>query len=481
MPTLMLTYLERLHPENVKHLRNRLRILIKGRLWLQVLIAMALGLGAGVALSPDSGWLSQQTAFAVGEWIALPGKLFLALIQMIVIPLILSSIVRGIAASSDMQQLKSAGMGLAVYFLGTTVMAVIIGIAIGTVLQPGTYVDGAGLTGTATTTQEAAAITEQATAAAGQDDELDIAEVPRRLAELLPINPMSAIVEGEMLQIVIFALIFGVGLLNLHPNSSRPLLDLMGSVQDLSMGIVGMVMTLAPLAVFGLLTQAMIKTGPQVLAGLAVYAGAVIAGMAVLLVAYLLLAGVLGGRGPWFMLTGIRDPFLLAFSTDSSAATMPISVKSAEERLRCRPSIAQLVIPLGATVNMGGTALYQGLATIFMAQMFQIDLPLSALVALVATAVGASIGTPAVPGVGIIVLSTVLSSAGVPLTGLALIIGVDQILERFRASLNVTGDLVACVLMDRWMPARRDREEELALQREMDMKRRGEIQDVIVQ
>ena len=478
MTSPMVTYLERIHPANIKYLAGRLRLLVKSRLWLQVIIAMALGLQTGLLLSPDAGWLSRAQAVTVGEWVALPGKLFLAFIQMIVVPLILSSIVRGIAAATDMSQLRSAGIWLGSYFLATTVLAVSTGIALGSILRPGDYVTRPE-TGTAadTRTQD---IESQALEAA-RTDQLSLADLPGAVTGLLPTNPLGALVEGQMLQIVIFALIFGIGLLRLTPESSRPLLDLMGSVQDLCMSIVAMVMTIAPLAVFGLLTQAMILTGPQVLTGLAVYAGAVVLGMGVLSVMYLFLAMVLGGRSPLRVLVGIRDPFLIAFSTDSSAATMPISVKSAEERLRVRPSIAQLVIPLGATINMGGTALYQGLATVFMAQMFDIELPLSALIALVATAVGASIGTPAVPGVGIIVLASVLSSAGVPLSGLALIIGVDQILERFRASLNVTGDLVACVLMDRLMPMRSDREGEMAMQRAMNRKRRGETQDVIIQ
>lgn len=232
------------------------------------------------------------------------------------------------------------------------------------------------------------------------------------------------------------------------------------------MAVVGAVMTIAPLAVFGLLAQAMVKTGPTVLLGLGAYAASVVIGMAVLLVVYLLITRLLAGVGARRFLTALREPFLLAFSTDSSAATMPITMAAAEQKLRVRPSLSQFIIPLGATVNMGGTALYQGLAAIFMAQMFQMELPLSALIALIVTALGASIGTPAVPGVGIVVLATVLNSAGIPLSGLALIIGVDQILERFRASLNVTGDLVACTLMDRFMPAEVSKLEELSMARE---------------
>lgn len=184
-----------------------------------------------------------------------------------------------------------------------------------------------------------------------------------------------------------------------------------------------------------------------------VYALTVVFAMFLLLCLHVTVAMVFAGRSPGQFVRGLREPFLLAFSTNSSAATMPITVKSAEESLRIRPSIAQFVVPLGATVNMSGTALYQGLATLFMAQMFQMELPIGALVALVVTALGASIGTPAVPGVGIVVLATVLNSAGVPLAGLALIVGLDQVLERFRTSLNVTGDLVGCVLLERFSPA----------------------------
>ena len=172
-------------------------------------------------------------------------------------------------------------------------------------------------------------------------------------------------------------------------------------------------------------------------------------------------AALLGGRNPWRFFAAIREPFLLAFSTNSSAATMPITAKCAEGPLGIRPSLTQFVIPLGAAINMSGSALYQALGTVFMAQMFQIDMPVSALVALTFTAVGASLGTPAVPGVGIIMLATVLNAAGIPLAGLALIIGLDQVLERFRTSLNITGDLVGATLLDRFIPATVSREAEL--------------------
>jgi len=162
------------------------------------------------------------------------------------------------------------------------------------------------------------------------------------------------------------------------------------------------------------------------------------------------------GTTPWRFLNSARDVQLLAFSTSSSAAVMPLTIKTAEERLGVRPSIAQFLVPLGTTVNMDGTALYQGAATVFLAQVFGVDLSLGALVLVVVTTVGASIGSPATPGVGIVILATVLASVGVPASGIALIIGVDRILDMTRTAVNVTGDLTACVVMDRWLGGRAD-------------------------
>lgn len=437
--------LEYLQPRSLKYLTRPLRILIRGKLWLQVLVGMVLGITAGLLLSPDAGLVERATALAIGEWIALPGRLFLAFIQMIVVPLILASIVHGIAGATDVAQLKRTGIGIGIYFLAATIAATVLGIVVALAVRPGDYVDAAALTGVATTAEAAPA--------AANGPALSLVDLPGRVTSVLPTNPMGAIAEGDMLQIVIFAVVLGLGLISLQPRNARPLLDLFESVQAVCMAVVGAVMTFAPIAVFGLLAQAMIKTGPGVLAGLGVYALTVVFAMFLLLCLHVTVATVFAGRSPGQFVRGLREPFLLAFSTNSSAATMPITVKSAEESLRIRPSIAQFVVPLGATVNMSGTALYQGLATLFMAQMFQMELPVGALVALVVTALGASIGTPAVPGVGIVVLATVLNSAGVPLAGLALIVGLDQVLERFRTSLNVTGDLVGCALLERFSPA----------------------------
>lgn len=215
------------------------------------------------------------------------------------------------------------------------------------------------------------------------------------------------------------------------------------------MTVVRWAMTLAPFAVFGLLAQMTAKIGLDALVGMAVYVLTVLLGLLVLFLLYVVILVVAAGQGPGGFLRGTRELLLLAFSTSSSAAVMPLSIKTAEEVFKVRPSVSQFVIPLGATINMNGTALYQGVATIFLAQVFGVDVGAGGLLLVVVTAVGASIGTPAAPGVGIVILAMVLGTVGVPAAGIALIMGVDRILDMSRTAINVSGDLVAAIIMDR--------------------------------
>jgi Na+/H+-dicarboxylate symporter len=254
---------------------------------------------------------------------------------------------------------------------------------------------------------------------------------------------------SEMLQIVIFAFAFGLALISMPVKTAKPMLDFLASLEEVCMTIVRWAMLMVPIAVLGLIAKVTLQTGVEVLQSLGFYVATVLIGFLLLLIFYLLVVTVLGRRNPLTFLGKIREPMIMAFSTNSSAATMPVSIQTAEEKLNIQPSIARFIIPIGATVNMDASALYQGLATIFIAQMYGIDLPIATLVVIVLTAVGASIGTPATPGVGIIILSSVLVSVGIPLEGLTLLIGIDRILELFRAALNVTGDLVASTVLDR--------------------------------
>ncbi|MEZ4331304.1 MAG: dicarboxylate/amino acid:cation symporter [Myxococcota bacterium] len=464
--------LELIQLRNLKHLTRYVDRLVAGRLWAKVLLGMVLGIATGILLGPTVGWLPADWARPLGEWLALPGLLFLAVIQMIVVPLVVAAVVRGIAASTDLEQLKRGGILLAVYFLTTTILATAMGIGLGLLLRPGDLV--------AAPAALALDAGEQADLPLPDPrDGLDLERLPRELISMLPANPLGAMVEGQMLQVVIFALLLGVALISLEPSASRPLLDLMGSLQAVCMAIVAGMMRLAPFAVFGLLARVMMNTGIGVLVGVGAYVGSVLLGLLALQLVFVAIALALGRQRPLRFLAAIRDAQLLAFSTDSSAATLPLSIRTAEEKLGVRPSIAQLVMPIGASVNMGGTALYQGLATLFMAQLFDVPLPLASLVALVITALGASIGAPATPGVGIVVLATVLQSTGIPLGGLALILGVDQILERVRCVLNVTGDLVAATVMERFLPETTSGDAERRSEAGLDAERRRTGADVI--
>lgn len=424
-------------------LSKHLTRLVAGRLWLKVLIGMFLGITVGMLIGPTTGWVQQETATTIGNWLALPGQLFLTLIQMIVMPLIFASVVRGLTASENFDQLRKMGSGVVVYFVVTTTLAIIIGLGVATLINPGNFVDANSLKSSiqsGTTPVQ----TEQLAAP-------NLAELPLKLVTILPTNPLTSMVEGQMLQVVLFAMIMGIALVMMQPSQSKPLLDLMASLQEVCMTVVSWAMLLAPVAVFGLMAQLTTKIGLNAILGMGVYVGTVLTGLFVLLCLYLLLIYIFTKESPLAFLRGSRDVLLLAFSTSSSAAVMPLSIKTVEEKFNVAPSVSQFVIPLGATINMNGTALYQGVATIFLAQVFGVDLSTGALLLVVVTAVGASIGSPGTPGVGIVILAMVLETAGIPTAGIVLIMGVDRILDMSRTAVNVCGDLVAAKLMNRWM------------------------------
>jgi len=432
-------------PDNnpINYLSGHLTRLIKGRLWLKVLIGMFLGVTVGMLIGPTTGWIEPKIATAIGNWLALPGQLFLTLIQMIVMPLIFASVVKGLTASESFDQLRKMGIAVVIYFVITTTVAIIIGLVVAQLINPGSFVDASSLKASI----PASAISATQTQASVPN----LSDLPQKLITLLPTNPLTSMVEGQMLQVVLFAMVMGVALVMMNVKQSKPLLDLMDSLQEVCMTVVGWAMRLAPFAVFGLMAQLTTKIGLNALMGMGVYVGTVLIGLFILLFVYLLIIYISTRESPFTFLHNIRDVMLLAFSTSSSAAVMPLSIKTAEENLKVHPSVSQFVIPLGATINMNGTALYQGVATMFLAQVFGVDLGMSALLLVVVTAVGASIGSPGTPGVGIVILAMVLETVGIPAAGIVLIMGVDRILDMSRTAVNVVGDLVAAKLMNRWM------------------------------
>ncbi len=461
-----------LYPRSIKYLNSHLQALVKGRLWLQVLIGMLLGILFGVALGPSAGWVSSTTSANITGWLAVPGKLFLALIQMMVIPLVFASIIRGLASTEDLQQLRKTGLRVVLFFIATTALAIILGLSLASLIKPGNFIDGTNLQ--ATLGVETVVIEETS------QSSLDINKLPDQIITLLPSNPLNSMVESNMLQVVIFAMVVGIALVMMLPSQAKPLLDLMGSLQEVCMTVVGWAMRLAPLAVFGLLLQLTAKLGLDALLGMAVYVGTVILGLFLMLCVYLLIILVATGQRPFSFLKSIGEVLLLAFSTSSSAAVMPLSIKTAEEKLQVRPSISQFVIPLGATINMNGTALYQGVAAMFLAQVYGVEISNAGLALIVVTAVGASIGSPAAPGVGIVILAMVLSSVGIPTSGLALIMGVDRILDMSRTAVNVSGDLVTAKLMDKWVGGKADQKAEQEAERQREAIRADTGEDVLI-
>ncbi|SDW31870.1 dicarboxylate/amino acid:cation symporter [Marinobacter mobilis] len=423
------------YPRPLRHLSVYLSGLVQGRLWLKVLVGMLLGLVVGTLLGPSVGLVEPETGATLGNWLAFPGQLFLATIQMIVIPLVIASVVRGLAASENLNQLRRLGLRVIAFFIVTTAIAATIGLWVGSVISPGDMLSGL--------TLPPATAADNTTAGLG-----GAVNLPEALLGLLPGNPLDAMVEGQMLQVVIFSSIVGVALVSMDPAKSRPMLDLLDSLQQVCMTVVRWAMGLAPYAVFGLMAQLTTTIGFQAMLGMASYVATVLLGLLIMLAVYLIILKVLGGDGPAEFLGKTRDVLLLAFSTSSSAAVMPLSIRTAEDKLGIRPSVSQFVIPLGATINMTGTALYQAVATMFLAQVYGVDLGLGSMALVVAMAVGASIGSPATPGVGIVILAMVLQTVGIPPSGIALIMGVDRILDMCRTAINVTGDLVTCRLME---------------------------------
>ena len=441
------------HNNYLKSLSRNLHDLLEEKLWLKILISMGLGIILGLFLGPLGGYVDPASAEIIGEWVALPGYIFLGLLKMIVIPLVFASIILGVASAQSMNELKKAGLLTAFYFVMTTAIATAIGLGMALYIHPGQFIDGN--------------LIESALGGNVQAVPTDLSFKPSVLTlpsllvgGILPSNPLGAMVNGEMLQVVIVAIIIGVALVSLDKGRSTPMVGFLNSVQAICMTVVKWSMSLAPIAVFGLLTKFTIKLGIDALMGVVVYVGTVLASLLLLMFLNLLIIFIVARYNPFDFLKAIRDVLLLAFSTSSSAAVMPLTLKTAEEKLGVKPSISQFVIPLGATVNMNGTALYQGVATVFLAEVFGIHLGPFELLIVIVMAVAASIGTPSIPGVGIIVLAMILGSVGIPTSGVALIMGVDRILDMCRTAVNVTGDLVACKVMDRLLGKKAQRNSE---------------------
>lgn len=410
---------------------------LKNRLWLKVIIGLILGAGVGLLINPSTGLVSERLSASLASWLDLPGQIFMRLVQMVMIPLIFASIISGIVGNTS-ENLKTFGVRLLLYFVFTTVVAITIGLIVTIVMKPGAYVFKLG--GFPNSGEKVVAT----------DQTESLTNIPNSISSLIPSNPLESILTGEMLGVVIFTIIIGVAITQLNPNTARPIIRFIEAIQKICMIVVSWAMRLVPYAVFGLMGALLSKIGVEIFLGLGYYMLVVIVGLFFLLAFYLIMVFVVTRSSPWQFLGLIREPQLLAFSTASSAAVMPLSMKTADEKLGVSSNISDFVIPVGATINMDGTALFQCVTTVFMAQAYGIDLSMINLVLITATVVAASIGTPAIPGGGVIILASVLQSAGIPIDGLIIIIGIDRILGMFRTAINVTGDLTASVIFNKF-------------------------------
>ncbi|WP_010520758.1 dicarboxylate/amino acid:cation symporter [Aquimarina agarivorans] len=411
---------------------------IKGRLWLKVIIGLILGACLGVLINPSTGLVSESLSLWLSNWLDLPGQIFMRLVQMVMIPLVFASIISGIVGNAS-ENLKTMGLRLLLYFIFTTTMAILIGVFITLIMKPGQYILEIG--GFPNSSEKSFTPSQQNNF---------IENIPNAISNLIPNNPLESILMGEMLGVVIFTIIIGVAITQLNKDTANPIIRFTEAIQKICMIVVSWAMTLVPFAVFGLVAALLSKIGIEIFLGLGYYIIVVILGLIILMLFYLLLVFTITHKNPFKFLHLIREPQLLAFSTASSAAVMPMSMKTADEKLGVSSNISDFVIPIGATINMDGTALFQCVTTLFMAQAYGIELTVINLLLITTTVVAASIGTPAIPGGGVIILASVLQGAGIPIDGLIIVIGIDRILGMFRTAVNVSGDLTASVIFNKF-------------------------------
>lgn len=409
-------------------------------LWLQVVISLIIGLGVGLLLGDDVGFgLADETLDIMSDYLKIPANIFLSVILMIIVPLIFASIVVAITNLGLQKKMKTLGLGIGVYFVITTTIAILIAITLASIIAPGSILDLTALQETHDLSDADLKVTEG----------FSLDDIPDTISNVIPRNPIVSYLEGQMFSILIMAVIVGLSMATLPRDSVKPLLDLLESIQKVTLYILLMAMKIVPFAVFGLIVGMVAKVGVETMAGLGVYMATVILGLGAMLLVYSMIIKIVGKRPVSSTFSKFRNPQTLAFSTASSMATMPMTLKTAEEDLKLDKRVSKFVIPLGTTVNMDGTALYQVIAVFFLAQLFAIELSVLSILVIIVTSLLASIGTPAVPGAGTIVLSTILITVGIPPVGILLLLSVDRILDMIRTMVNVTGDLTASCVFDR--------------------------------
>ncbi len=387
----------------------------------KILIALGLGIIAGLELGADGVDIAKT-------WIAPFGTIFMNMIKMIIVPLVFSSLVIGVCSLGDVKKIGRIGAKTMAYYLGTTAFAIVLGLALAIIIQPGAGVHMP---------------TEGVKAAAKAAP-----PIMKVIIDIFPTNAMEAMLKANMLQIIVFSLFIGIGI-SMVGERAEYLKRTIDGLAEVSYKIVGMIMNFAPIGVFGLITPVVAANGPAVLLPLlkvvvAVYLGCLLHA----LIVYGAMLRFLGNINPFTFFKGIAPAQLLAFTSCSSGGSLPVNM-ACVQKLGVSKEISSFVLPLGATINMDGTAVYQGVCALFIAQIYGVDLTSGQMLTVILTGTLASIGTAGVPGAGFIMLTMILTAVGLPLEGSALIAGIDRILDMPRTCVNITGDATVCYLIDK--------------------------------
>ena len=404
----------------------------------KILIGMGLGVLFGLLLS----FVPQGSQF-ISDYIKPFGTIFINLLKLIAVPLILASLIKGVSDLKDISKLSQMGGRTIITYLITTLTAVTIGLILVNVIQPGKSIS----VETRNELVEAYATDAQAkqAAAAKQQESGPL----QALVDIVPSNIfLAASNNRNMLQVIFFALFFGIGMILLPGKKVKPVKKFFDSFNVIILKLIDLIMLAAPYGVFALLAALVVESPSlELFQALALYVITLLLGLAAMIVVYIIIVRVFTKRKPNFFMRGIAPAQLLAFSTSSSAATLPVTMECVEDNLGVDEEVVSFVLPIGATINMDGTSVYQGVAAVFIAQAFGLDLSLSAQLGIVFTATLASIGTAAVPSAGIVMLVIVLAQAGIPEAGLALIFAIDRPLDMCRTIVNVTGDAAVSMIV----------------------------------
>ena len=423
----------------------------------KILIGMVLGIVFGFLMNSIAGGKGFVT-----DWIKPFGTIFINLLKLIAVPLILASLIKGISDLKDISKIKKMGAKTIIIYVGTTLVAIFIGLAIVNIVKPGAGMSADTIEKIKVKYETNAGVTDKLVKASAQKD----AGPLQALVDIFPSNIFQSFVDASMLQIIFFAMFVGVSLLLIPEKKAKPLVDFFDSLNEMVMKMVDLIMLFAPYAVFALLANVIIAFDDvEILLKLLVYASCVVGGLLLMICFYLILVKVYTKKSPLWFLKQISPAQLLAFSTSSSAATLPVTMERVEEHLGVDKEVSGFVLPVGATINMDGTSLYQAIAAVFIMQVIWPEgLTFSNQLVIVLTALLASIGSAAVPSAGMVMLVIVLESVGFPEEllpiGLALIFAVDRPLDMMRTTVNVTGDATVSMIVAKSLGKLKDKPEE---------------------